>query len=103
MVFGPSQILIVQSAANPKSKLFSIIEDSLLDLNSNLVTIDRRYFAETTGLEYIQQLAFGEDVEALKMAIEGNYFAVCCFAAVRRRAIFAVNITYNNRSSNSLS
>jgi DNA mismatch repair protein MSH4 len=34
------------------------------------------------GLDYIQQLAFAEDVEALKTAVSGNYYAVCCFAAV---------------------
>lgn len=84
MVFSPSVILIVDTAANPKSKLFSIIEENLEDLNSNIVLLNRRYWAETTGLEYIQQLAFVEDVETIKISIGGNYFAVCCFAAVGR-------------------
>lgn len=82
MVFNPTSILVVSTAASPKSKLFSIIEDSLEDIDSNVVLLDRRYWAETVGIEYIQQLAFAEDVEAIKTAVSGNYYAVCCFAAV---------------------
>lgn len=82
MVFNPTSILVVASASDPKSKLFSIIEDSLDDLDSNIRLLDRRYWAETVGLDYIQQLAFAEDVEAIKTAVSGNYYAVCCFAAV---------------------
>lgn len=82
IVFSPTNILIMSTTASPKSKLFSIIEDSLHEIQSNLSLLDRRYWAETVGIEYIQQLAFAEDVDTLKMAVSGNYFAVCCFAAV---------------------
>lgn len=81
-VYEPTEILIVSTAANPKSKLFSIIEENLEAIGSRLTLVDRRYWAETTGLEYIQQLAFAEDVEAIKISVGGNYFAVCCIAAV---------------------
>lgn len=81
-IYAPSVILINNPAANPESKLLSIIKENLADLDSDLEFVDRRYFAETTGLEYIEQLAFRDDVEAIKVAIGGNYFAVCCFAAV---------------------
>jgi DNA mismatch repair protein MSH4 len=47
-----------------------------------MTLLDRRYWAETTGIEYIQQLAFAEDVDTLRTAVIGNYFAVCSFAAV---------------------
>jgi DNA mismatch repair protein MSH4 len=81
-VYGPSEILIVSTAASPKSKLFSIIEENLEDIGSKLTLLDRRYWAETTGYEYIQSLAFKEDVEAIKISVTGNYYAVCCIAAV---------------------
>ena len=84
-VYSPSQILVPSTAANPPSKLFYILEENQDDINANLVTVDRRYFAETTGLEAINQLAFVQDVEAIKISIGGNYFAVCCFAAVCSR------------------
>lgn len=80
--FSPSQILIVNTSANPRSKLFSIVEENLEDLNSSMLLLDRKYWAETTGLEYIQQLAFPQDLESIKISISGNYFSVCCFAAV---------------------
>jgi DNA mismatch repair protein MSH4 len=81
-VFEPTEILIVSTAAppNPKSKMYQVIEENIL--GARIITVDRRYWSEAAGLEYIQQLAFGEDVEAIKVAIGGNYFATCCFAAV---------------------
>jgi len=73
---------MMSSAASPKSKLLSVVEESVVETDSSLKLLDRKYWAEATGLEYIQQYAFAEDVEAIKISIGGNYFAVCCFAAV---------------------
>ncbi|KAK5124000.1 hypothetical protein LTR85_002197 [Meristemomyces frigidus] len=98
IVYSPSAILIVSTAASPKSKLFSIIEDSLDDIDSNITLLDRRYWAETTGLEYIQSLAFTEDVEAIKTAVSGNYYAVCCFAAVLKYVELGLSRTFPFRS-----
>ncbi|KAI6819431.1 hypothetical protein KC332_g9419 [Hortaea werneckii] len=98
MVYAPSIILIVSTASNPKSKLFSIVEDALLEMNSNIVLLDRRYWAETTGLEYIQQLAFREDVETIKTAVNGNYYSVCCFAAVLKYVELSLSKTFPQRS-----
>jgi hypothetical protein len=60
--------------------MFQVVEENVL--GARITTLDRKYWSETAGLEYIQQLAFIEDVEAIKVAIGGNYFATCCFAAV---------------------
>lgn len=87
-VYGPSEILIVSTAASPKSKLFSIIEENLEDIGSKLTLLDRRYWAESTGYEYIQTLAFKEDVEAIQISVAGNYYAVCCIAAVSSSVYF---------------
>ena len=66
------------------SKLLSIIRENLeVDKCDILMTsIDRRYWSDSTGHEYVQQLAFPAEVESLKLTIGGNYFAACCFAAV---------------------
>ena len=40
-VYSPSEILIVATAASPKSKLFSIVEDSLEEIESNKNNIER--------------------------------------------------------------
>lgn len=81
-VYGPSEILIVATASSPKSKLFSIIEENLEDIGSKITLLDRRYWIDSTGYEYIQTLAFKEDVEAIKISVQGNYYAICCIAAV---------------------
>jgi len=90
-VYGPSEVLIVTTAASPKSKLFSIIEENLEAIDSKIVLLDRRYWAESTGLECIQQLAFREDIEAIKISVAGNYYAVCCIAAVSPALSFYSN------------
>lgn len=81
-VFDPSEILIVSTSGppNPKSKMYRIVEENIL--GARIVTVDRRYWSEPAGLDYVHQLAFIEDLEAIKVAIEGNYFATCCFSAV---------------------
>ena len=81
-VFDPTQILIMGTVLSPKrSELRAIIEENLS--GTPLITLDRKYWSESTGLQYVQQLAFVEDIEAIKVAIDGNYYATCCLAAVR--------------------
>lgn len=94
-VFGPSEILIVSTAASPKSKLFSILEENIDDIDSKLTLLDRRYWAESTGYEYIKSLAFKEDVEAINISVAGNYYAVCCLAAVSPLLYFRVRFVTN--------
>ena len=76
----PTEVLVMVTAAQPKSKLYSLIEGNVPHVRIN--PLDRKYWAETTGMDYIQQLAFKQDLEAIKVAVEGNYYAICCFAAV---------------------
>ncbi|KAI4753592.1 hypothetical protein E4T51_13301 [Aureobasidium sp. EXF-12344] len=93
-VFSPSKILILDTAAKTKSKLFCLIEENLDDLNSNLILLDRRYWAETTGVEFIEQFGFIQDVDSIKMSVDGNYFSVCCFAAAMKFIELALNKTF---------
>ena len=71
------------STAN-ESKLIAIITENLeVESNEILMTnIDRRYWADGPGHEYVGHLAFPDDLESLKMALDGNYYATCCFGAV---------------------
>lgn len=81
-VFSPNEIIYASTAAN--SKLLSILQDNLETEKHGIAMtqIDRRYWSERIGHEYVTQLAFPDDLEALKLSLAGNYFAVCCFAAV---------------------
>lgn len=98
LVFNPTNILVVSSASSPKSELFSILEDSLDDIDSIITLLDRRYWSENAGLDYIQQLAFAEDVEGIKTAVSGNYYAVCCLAAVLKYVELGMSKTFPHRS-----
>jgi DNA mismatch repair protein MSH4 len=81
-VFNPSEIIFMKTAAD--TKLLSVIQENLEVDKYGIVMqrIDRRYWSEVSGHEYIRQLALPEDLGSLKVSIEGSYFAVCCFAAV---------------------
>jgi DNA mismatch repair protein MSH4 len=81
-IFDPTEILIISTAGppNPKSKMYQVIEENIP--GARIITIDRKYWSEPAGLEFIDQFAFSEDVQAIKVAVGGNYFATCCFAAV---------------------
>lgn len=81
-VFEPSRVLIVATACPPntKSSLYATIEEELPGVP--IVPLNRKYWSETAGLEFIQALAFREDAEAVKVAIEGNFYATCSFSAV---------------------
>ncbi|OBT70038.1 hypothetical protein VE03_00464 [Pseudogymnoascus sp. 23342-1-I1] len=81
-VFEPTEILLVSTSGppNPKSKMYSLIEEGVI--GSRIVCVDRRYWSEPAGMDFIQQLAFPEDVEAIKVATGGNFYATCCLAAV---------------------
>lgn len=82
-MYEPSTILMVNTVLppNPKSNLLSIIE---VELPATAIEpLDRKYWSEHVGLEFIQSLAFRDDLEAIKVAIGGNFYATCSFAAVR--------------------
>lgn len=82
-VFEPTEILLVNTSGPPniKSKMYSLIEEGVI--GSRIVCADRRYWSESAGMDYIQQLAFPQDVEAIKVVIGGNFYATCCLAAVQ--------------------
>lgn len=73
---------------NPKSKIYQVVEGNIL--GARIISVERRYWSEDAGHDYIQQLAFMEDIEAIKIAIGGNFFATCCFAAVGTFSLLSV-------------
>ncbi|TVY24077.1 MutS-like protein [Lachnellula hyalina] len=97
-VFEPTEILIVSTAGPPnlKSTMYKIVEENII--GAKMVLVDRRYWSETSGLEFISQLAFAEDVEAIKVAIGGSYFATCCFAATLKYIELKMSLTFAFRS-----
>lgn len=82
----PSKVLIVSTACPPnqKSPLCEIIEEELSEVT--IVPLGRKYWSEAVGLDLIETLSFREEVETIKFACEGNFYAVCSFAAVCRNS-----------------
>ncbi|KXH25957.1 MutS domain V [Colletotrichum nymphaeae SA-01] len=80
-IMEPTHLLIVSSCCppNPKSRLYSHIEEHMPD--TKITSLDRKYWSEMDGLNRIQTFAFREDAEAVKVAIEGSFYATCSFAA----------------------
>ncbi|TLD18073.1 hypothetical protein PspLS_10539 [Pyricularia sp. CBS 133598] len=82
-VHEPKEILMVSSSGPPnrKSILYSVIEE-ISDVP--ITTLDRKYWSEITGLAYIESLAFHEDIDALKVSMNGNFYAICALSAALR-------------------
>lgn len=95
-MYEPSTILMVNTAlsSNPKSNLLSIIEAEFP--GTVIEPLDRKYWSEYDGLEFIQSLAFRDDLEAIKVAIGGNFYATCSFAAVRNndKPLFGFHVSH---------
>ena len=77
-VFEPTEILFMNTCKD--SKLSHIVQENIPD--PTFTFINRRYWSDRTGHEYVDRLAFSEDAESIKTTLGGNYFAACCFAAV---------------------
>ncbi|KAL2403207.1 MutS protein-like protein 4 [Exophiala dermatitidis] len=94
MVHEPTEVLYMAQAAD--SKLVSIISENLDVDNGGPVgtKLDRRYWSESSGYDYLQRLAFPDDLASLKLALAGNHLAICCFSAVLKFADMALQKTF---------
>ncbi|KAL4988208.1 DNA mismatch repair protein MutS [Aspergillus falconensis] len=79
-----------------ESKLLRIIQENNSD--AAFTFIDRRYFAEKAGQEYVEPLGFAEDVDSIKVTLGGNYFATCYLAAVLRYVELELNRIFASHS-----
>ncbi|KAK7427073.1 MutS protein msh4 [Neonectria magnoliae] len=81
---APSRILLMSSACSPHapSTLCSLIQELVPE--AQVDGLDRSAWSETEGLEYIQNLAFKDDIEPLKVAAHGKFYAISSFAAAMK-------------------
>lgn len=77
-VFEPSEILFMNTVKD--SKLVHITQENVSD--TTITFFDRRIWSEKSGHEYVDRLAFPEDIEMINITLGGNYFSACSFAAV---------------------
>ncbi|PTD04937.1 MutS protein 4 [Fusarium culmorum] len=71
---SPSRIVFIT--------LFSLVQN--LTSDAQIDAFERSAWSETEGLEYIQNLAFKDDIEPLKVATQGKFYAISSFAAVMK-------------------
>lgn len=94
LVFEPTEILIMSTSAPPypKSKMISVIEESFPE--TRMIAVDRGYWSENSGLTFLHELAFHDEIDAIMVALNHKYFATCCFAAVGYDCVFGCLIAY---------
>ncbi|RGP76984.1 DNA mismatch repair msh4 [Fusarium longipes] len=67
---------------NNPSTLFSLVQN--LTADAHIDPLERSAWSEKEGLEYIQNLAVKDDIEPLKVATHGKFYAVSSFAAAMK-------------------
>ncbi|KAH7312576.1 muts domain V-domain-containing protein [Stachybotrys elegans] len=80
----PSRIIFMATACPPHrpSVLYTLVNDMVE--TAQVLAFDRSAWSETAGLEYIQDHAFENDIESIKVAISGKFYATSSFAAVMK-------------------
>lgn len=97
MLLIVKQIIIPATAVTPqKSTMVSIIEHYVPD--ARLTQVARKYYNEQTGQDYIQQLAFAEDLAGIKVEISAKFYALSAAAA----ALKHVELNYVKFALNTL-
>ncbi|KAF3898721.1 MutS like protein [Trichophyton interdigitale] len=91
-VFEPTEVLFMNTSKEPLSKLYAIVEENLPHIRT--LTFDRKHWSEQNCHDYVERLAFKEDTETIKMALEGSYFSACCFAAVLSYIELELSVTF---------
>lgn len=81
-MMDPSRIIMVSSAAQSESPntLDHVMKTFFPHIRMDI--FDRSAWSETSGLDYIERLAFQTDIYRIKVALTGKFYAVASFAAV---------------------
>ncbi|KAJ6116042.1 hypothetical protein N7523_006459 [Penicillium sp. IBT 18751x] len=79
-IFEPSEILFMNTAK--ESTLRYIVQENLPD--PIITFLDRKCWSDKASHEYLDRLAFPDELDSLKVTLGGNFFAACSFAAVLR-------------------
>ncbi|KAI9158089.1 MutS 4 [Paramyrothecium foliicola] len=81
---SPTSVIFMASACPPNrpSTLYSLV-DTLIP-TAQVSAFERAAWSEMAGLEHIQDLSFVDDIEPLKVAINGKFYATSSFAAAMK-------------------
>ncbi|XP_053549161.1 mutS protein homolog 4 [Bombina bombina] len=96
-ILAPLEILMSNTACDGGSstKLFNLITENFK--NVSFTTVQRKYFNETKGLEYIEQLCVPE-FSAVVMEVQSKYYCLAAVAALLKYVEFTQNSVYAPKS-----
>ncbi|XP_037342966.2 mutS protein homolog 4 isoform X2 [Pungitius pungitius] len=96
-ILVPLEILMPDTASEKgkRTKLFSLITENFPGVS--FTAIQRKYFNEKKGLEYIQQLCAPEYVTVL-MEVQAKYYCLAAAAALLKYLEFIQNSVYAGKS-----
>ncbi|XP_065888856.1 mutS protein homolog 4-like isoform X2 [Dysidea avara] len=92
-VLQPLEIIMPNTAceAGNMTKLFHLISEQFAD--TNLATVQRKYFNESKGLQYIKQLCVPE-YNTVEMELANKYYCLATASALLKYVEFIQNIIY---------
>uniref|UniRef100_A0A8C0VK66 MutS protein homolog 4 n=1 Tax=Cyanistes caeruleus TaxID=156563 RepID=A0A8C0VK66_CYACU len=96
-ILTPLEIIMSNTAcdAGNTTKLFSLIMEHFK--NVTFTTVQRKYFNETKGLEYIEQLCASE-FSTIFMEVQSKYYCLAAAAALLKYVEFIQNAVYAPKS-----
>ncbi|XP_023607578.1 mutS protein homolog 4 [Myotis lucifugus] len=96
-ILSPLEIIMSNTACvvGNSTKLFTLITENFK--NVNFTTVQRKYFNETKGLEYIEQLCIAEFSTVL-MEVQSKYYCLAAVAALLKYVEFIQNSVYAPKS-----
>ncbi|XP_053805463.1 mutS protein homolog 4 isoform X3 [Vidua macroura] len=96
-ILTPLEIIMSNTAcdAGNTTKLFSLIMEHFK--NVTFTTVQRKYFNETKGLEYIEQLCASE-FSTIFMEVQSKYYCLAAAAALLKYVEFIQNTVYAPKS-----
>ncbi|XP_077134925.1 mutS protein homolog 4 isoform X1 [Ranitomeya variabilis] len=96
-ILTPLEILMPNTAceSGKSAELFRLINENFKD--ASVTTVQRKYFNETKGLEYIEQLCAPEFSTVL-MEIKSKYYCLAAVAALLKYVEFIQNAVYAPKS-----
>ncbi|KAJ3055925.1 MutS protein msh4 [Rhizophlyctis rosea] len=92
----PVQIVTSITTVEPKSKLISIIEDALPDVE--VTALMRKYFNDNAGVQYIKQYGLAEEYGSLMLGISAKYFCLAATAALLKYVESMQNVLFTSHS-----
>ncbi|KAL7924326.1 muts domain V domain-containing protein [Trichoderma austrokoningii] len=91
-------LVFMPSACPPHqpSTFYSLVEQLIPE--AKIVSHERSAWSESDGIDYMESLALEGDIGPLKVAVQGKYYAVCCFSAAMKYIDRQFNVTFSPQS-----